>query len=148
MVFVGTHDHTLDDKGRLVLPVRFRSHFAESAYLSPGAGCISLWEPDLFLQMMNRLGEQVRSGEVKQQERNYVAHSSSIVRPDAQGRIVIPERLRAFASLSHDVKVCGTVDSVEIWDAANWSANAADMDQPVSNVFLRGGGSCFMVSRR
>ena len=140
MVFVGTHDHTLDDKGRLVLPVRFRSHFAESAYLSPGAGCISLWEPDLFLQMMKRLGEQVRSGEVKQQERNYVAHSSSIVRPDAQGRIVIPERLRAFASLTHDVKVCGTVDSVEIWDAANWSANAAAMDQPVSNVFLRGGG--------
>ena len=90
--------------------------------------------------MMNRLGEQVRSGEVKQQERNYVAHSSSIVRPDAQGRIVIPERLRAFASLTHDVKVCGTFDSVEIWDAANWSANAADMDQPVSNVFLRGGG--------
>ncbi|MED5393005.1 MAG: division/cell wall cluster transcriptional repressor MraZ, partial [Actinomycetota bacterium] len=89
-----------------------------------------------------RLGEQVRSGEVEQQERNYVAHSSSIVRPDAQGRIVIPEPLRAFASLTHDVKVCGTVDSVEIWDAANWSANADDMDrsQSVPNVFLRGGG--------
>ena len=140
MVFVGTHDHTLDDKGRLVLPVRFRSHFAESAYLSPGAGCISLWEPHLFLQMMKRLGEQVRSGEVEQQERNYVAHSSSIVRPDAQGRIVIPERLRAFASLEHDVVVCGTVDSVEIWDATAWSVMSADMDRLVSDLFLRGGG--------
>jgi len=140
MVFVGTHDHTLDDKGRLVLPVRFRSHFADSAYLSPGAGCISLWEPERFERMIDRLGEQVRAGEVGPRTPKEVAHASSIVRPDAQGRIVIPERLRAFASLTHDVKVCGSVDSVEIWDAANWSAMAADRDQSVSDVFLRGGG--------
>ena len=140
MVFVGTHDHTLDDKGRLVLPARFRSHFTESAYLSPGAGCISLWEPERFERMIERLGEQVRSGEVGSRARSQVAHASSIVRPDAQGRIVIPERLRAFASLGHDVKVCGAVDSVEIWDAANWSAMAADMDRSVADVFLSGGG--------
>jgi MraZ protein len=140
MIFVGTHNHTLDDKGRLVLPARFRGPFADSAYLSPGAGCISLREPEPYEQMLDRLTERVRTGEIEPLTRSLVAHASTIVRPDAQGRIVIPERLRAFASLEHDVVVCGTVDSVEIWDAPAWSVMSADMDRLVSDLFLRGGG--------
>ena len=140
MVFVGTHDHTLDDKGRLVLPARFRSHFTSSAYLSPGAGCISLWGPERFERMIDRLSEQVRSGEIEPLTRNLVAHASSEVRPDAQGRIVIPERLRSFASLEHEVVVCGAVDSIEIWDSATWSSMSAALDRSVAEVFLRGGG--------
>ena len=140
MVFVGAHDHTLDDKGRLVLPARFRSHFAESAYLLPNAGCISLWEPERFEKMIGRLGEQVRAGEIDPLSPKQVAHASSIVRPDAQGRITIPERLRTFASLEHDVMVCGAVESLEIWNAETWAAMSADLDQSVADLFLRGGG--------
>ena len=140
MIFVGTHDHALDDKGRLVLPARFRSHFAESAYLSPDAGCLALWAPEPFEQMLARLKERVRSGEVEPRVPEKVAHRSTIVKPDAQGRIVIPERLRAFASLTHDVVVCGAIDSVEIWDTTAWSAMSADLDRSVADVFRRGGG--------
>ena len=52
MAIVGTHERSLDDKGRLVLPARFRSHFSGVVYLSPGDGCISLWPSERFDSMV------------------------------------------------------------------------------------------------
>ena len=61
MAIVGTHERSLDDKGRLVLPARFRSHFSGVVYLSPGDGCISLWPSERFDSMVASVEEKIRS---------------------------------------------------------------------------------------
>lgn len=140
MVLVGTHDHTLDEKGRFVLPAKFRNHFSGTAYLAPGAGCVALWPPEHFEQMVRRIEEQIRAGEVEAMVLAGLAASSEEVRPDAQGRISVPERLRDLATLEHEVVVCGAIDRIEVWDASTWSEMVPELDRTVAEAFLRGGG--------
>jgi MraZ protein len=140
MAFVGTHEHSLDVKGRLVLPAKFRSHFSGDAYLTMYAGCIALWTPESFDAMAARLKEQVRNGEVEAQAYRALAPSSELVRPDAQGRVMISERLREHASLEHEVAVCGALDRIEIWNPTRWAAVAQGLNQSLADAFLDGAG--------
>ena len=140
MAFVGTHEHSLDEKGRLVLPAKFRSYFSGAAYLTPHAGCLALWTPDGFDEMLSRLKEQIRTGEVEARVRRGLAYNSTTVRPDAQGRVMIPEKLRTLADLEHEVMVCGAIDWIEVWNPARWSEMAPDLDRSVAAAFLQGSG--------
>ncbi|MCS5677252.1 MAG: MraZ N-terminal domain containing protein, partial [Acidimicrobiales bacterium] len=76
MAIVGTHERSLDDKGRLVLPARFRSHFSGVVYLSPGDGCISLWPSERFDSMVASVEEKIRSGELEPNVRRGVSSGS------------------------------------------------------------------------
>lgn len=140
MAFVGTYDHTLDAKGRLVLPSKFRGYFADAAYLSPGAGCIALWTPDRFVEMVRRLEEEVRGRDTNPNALRGLAAMSEEVRPDAQGRIMMPARLQLFAELDREIVVCGAIDRIEIWNAASWNEMADELDQSVATAFRQGSG--------
>jgi MraZ protein len=140
MAFVGTFEHTLDGKGRLVLPSKFRSHFADAAYLSPWAGCVALWTDQRFEAMVRRLEQEVRDGTTEPNVLRGLAARSEEVRPDAQGRIMVPPRLQTFASLDRDLVVCGAIDWIEIWHAPAWEAMADDLDRSVAEAFRQGSG--------
>ncbi|CAI8377440.1 MAG: Transcriptional regulator MraZ [Acidimicrobiales bacterium AG-410-I20] len=140
MVFVGTYEHTLDTKGRLVLPSKFRSHFADAAYLSPGAGCISLWTPVRFEEHVHRLEEEARKGDTSQDVLRGLASKSEEVRPDAQGRIMMPTRLQTFANLDREIIICGNIHHIEIWNASSWTAMADELDESVEIAFRQGSG--------
>lgn len=140
MILVGTHEHTLDDKGRFVLPADYRSHFVGEAYLAPKDDCVALWPAERFEQRVERLIEQVRNGEGDGEELDALGASSKLVRPDTQGRVTIPEKLRSSASLEREVVVCGAIDRIEIWDAAAWADRVPGLDRKVAEVFRRGGG--------
>ena len=66
--------------------------------------------------------------------------NSTTVRPDAQGRVMIPEKLRTLASLEHEVMVCGAIDWIEIWNPTTWSEMAPGLDRSVADAFLQGIG--------
>ena len=140
MAFFGTHEHSLDVKGRLVLPAKFRSHFSGDAYLTMYAGCIALWTPESFDAMAARLKEQVRNGGGEAQADRALAPSSELGRPGAQGRVMISERLREYASLEHEVAVCGALDRIEIWNPTRWAAVAQGLNQSLADAFLDGAG--------
>ena len=140
MAFVGTHEHSLDMKGRLVLPAKFRSHFSGDAYLTMYAGCIALWTPESFDAMAARMKEQFRNGTVTAEAYRALAPSSELVRPDAQGRVMISERLREHASLEHEVAVCGALDRIEIWNPTRWAVVAQGLNQSLADAFLDGAG--------
>ena len=140
MAIVGTHERSLDDKGRLVLPARFRSHFSGVVYLSPGDGCISLWPSERFDLMVASVEEKIRSGELEPNVRRGVSSGSVEVSPDAQGRVMLPEKLRAFARLEHEVVVCGAIDRIEIWNPITWADMAPDLDRLVAEAMGITGG--------
>jgi len=120
--FFGRFEHTLDDKGRLTLPAKYRADFEHGGYLTQNVdGCLALWTPDEFdlqTEAMQRRAAQ------SQGDRNLVrlwASSSTDLTTDRQGRISIPAHLRAFAGLGNDVLVHGAIERVELWDPARWS---------------------------
>ncbi|MGH9183073.1 MAG: division/cell wall cluster transcriptional repressor MraZ [Acidimicrobiales bacterium] len=121
-VFYGEFEHALDVKGRLILPVKLRDHFAAGGFLTKVLdGCLALYTDEEFTKVLNTMQERARRG---QMERNVVrsfAAGSTDVSPDRQGRIAIPANLRAFAGLEREVTVTGQINRVEIWDAARWA---------------------------
>ena len=141
MAFVGTYDHTLDAKGRLVLPSKFRGYFADAAYLSPGRdGCVALRTPDDFKEMVERFQEEVRGKDADPRSLRALSTQSEEVRPDTQGRIMVPARLQLFAGLEREIVVCGVIDRIEIWNAASWKEMADELDQSVVTAFQNGSG--------
>ena len=120
--FVGRFEHSLDAKGRVILPARFRPQFERGGYLSENReGCLALWAPGEFDRQMRAMQERADSGGRQDRNRARVwAASSSEVELDRQGRMAIPAHLRSFASLETEVLVHGAIDRVELWSPATW----------------------------
>ena len=93
-VFVGTFEHSLDDKGRVVLPSTFRSHLADKGFISQLDDCLGLWTEDGFTEVATRLTQKVRDGLAPQDAMRAFSSAAAEVRPDRQGRVTIPQRLR------------------------------------------------------
>lgn len=119
--FFGTFLPRLDDKGRLILPAKFRPRLAGGIVLTRGQDkCIFGWPPDAF----NAFTERIRQMPfTNKQARNFVRmlySGAASELPDNQGRISIPPVLREWAGISRDCAVIGAMDRIEIWDAASW----------------------------
>lgn len=122
-MFLGTHHPRLDDKGRLILPAKFRAELAEGLVITKGQErCLYVFPQAEF----ERIAEAVRHASVTQKPlrdrtRLFFAGAEDAV-PDRQGRITIPPPLRDYAGLTRDCVVNGRNTHVEVWDAARWAA--------------------------
>jgi MraZ protein len=125
----------LDDKGRLILPAKFRGQLAPGLVMTRGQErCLFLLPMDEF----GRMYEQVRQApSSNRQARDYLRvflSGASDEVPDKQGRVSIPPTLRAYAGLERDVAVIGVGTRVEVWDAAAWEAYLADQETGYSET--------------
>lgn len=118
-MFLGTSDHHLDSKGRVILPTDFREQLGESFYITMGFNrCAQV----MSLEEFDRLREQIRQLPAdKALSLQYLLISpAKLVSPNSQGRIIIPQKLREDAGLSADVTVVGMDTRIEIWDKATF----------------------------
>ena len=122
-MFLGTHQPRLDDKGRLILPAKFRDELAEGLVVTKGQErCLYVWPRVEFARITEQLrAAPVTSKGVRDYMRVLFAGASDEV-PDKQGRITLPPQLREYAGLTRDCVVIGANTRVEIWDAAAWDA--------------------------
>lgn len=120
-MLLGTHSPRLDDKGRVVLPAKYRSDLVDGVVLTKGQErCIVLWPQSEFQAHADRLNEASRSN---QRARAYlrVLFSSAVDQtPDKQGRIQIPAQLREYADLEGEVVVAGNGTTAELWQPSAW----------------------------
>jgi MraZ protein len=120
-VFLGQFEHALDQKGRVILPARYREAFEPGAYLAASLdGCVALYENEEFNRVMNDVQEVAKRGPRERQAARAFAANAIQASIDKQGRMLIPSNLRAFASLERDVVITGNVNKVEIWDLGRW----------------------------
>jgi MraZ protein len=119
--FVGTYEHGLDDKGRMVLPSKIRAQLGETGMLAKLDRCLGLWTPEGFERAADQLEAEIETGRATTGAlRQFIADAHEVT-PDQQGRIVIPQRLRTFADLGSDVVITGRMKRAELWDARVWS---------------------------
>ena len=120
--FVGTHEHGLDDKGRMVLPAKIRAQLGETGMVGMADGCLGLWTIDGFDAIADRLAAAVEEGAADPAVlRKFMAFAAEVT-PDQQGRVVIPQVLRDHAGLGSEVVVNGRRDRAEIWAKDRWHA--------------------------
>ncbi len=120
-MFLGEHQHSLDAKGRVILPARFREELAGGLVFAPSQErCIDVYPRETFEHRVAELRQLPREN---QRARDYLrillagAHEET---PDAQGRVTIPPRLREYAGLARLLSVNGAGERVEIWDRETW----------------------------
>ena len=128
-MFLGQFDHTIDAKGRMAVPAKFRGQLEKGAVISKGMGtCLSVYTMQRWEEKSAELVEGKTSEELRDFERR-IYPSASEVELDSQGRLVIPYRLRTYASLDSEVTVAGVRDHIEIWDRAIWLEYQVKLDQ-------------------
>ncbi len=124
-MFLGEHEHSLDSKGRVILPARYREALAQAYVAGERDGCLSLWPPEDFAVRAEEMRERARASAGGRRVARAFFSNAEVATPDRQGRIAIPPKLRAFAGLDREVVICGQFDHVEIWDAGRWAEHEA-----------------------
>lgn len=129
-MFLGTHTPRLDEKGRLIMPAKFREQLEEGVVVTRGQErCLYVFPVAEFA----RLADQLRQAPVtSKQARDYLRvflSGASDESVDRQGRFTIPTNLRTYAGLTRDCAVIGAGTRVEIWDHAAWETYLNEQEQ-------------------
>ncbi|HLB29074.1 MAG TPA: cell division/cell wall cluster transcriptional repressor MraZ [Dehalococcoidia bacterium] len=130
MPFRGTYEHTLDDRGRVAIPARYREIFRDGAVLAQGLdGCIDVYTVADYEKQVAFLYQEPRHHRRGRRLRRGPTARCWDVELDRQGRILIPLRLRQWAGVGSSVIVYGATECLEIWEPQRWQQEMAAIDQ-------------------
>jgi MraZ protein len=122
-VFLGDHQHTLDAKGRVSLPAKFRAQMTGKIVVSQGLDqCLYVYPADEYNRFVEDLIAREDFKPTMRKVRRFFTAGAVETELDSAGRVSLPANLREYARLSKDVAVTGNGNRIEIWDSAAWSA--------------------------
>ncbi len=123
-MFMGEYNHTIDAKGRLIVPAKFREQLGETFVITNGNdGCLNIYTREDWETFLEKLQLLPNSEDSRKLRRKLVAQAND-VEFDKQGRILIPPALRGHAGLNKDVVLAGVIDKIEVWDKDRWEEQA------------------------
>ncbi|MBD9088350.1 MAG: transcriptional regulator MraZ [Lachnospira sp.] len=138
-MFMGEYNHTIDAKGRLIVPVKFREILGDNFIVTKGLdGCLFVYPNDEWTRFEEKLkGLPLTNKNARQFTRFFLAGAAAC-EVDKQGRILLPQVLREFASLEKDVVLVGVASRIEIWSRERWDESMntydGDMDEVAENM--------------
>ena len=134
-MFLGTHEPKLDEKGRLILPAKFRDELAAGLVITKGQErCLYVFPQNEFANITETLRQApVTQKAARDYSRVMFAGAHDEI-PDRQGRVTIPQGLREYASLEKECVVIGANTRVEIWDSKSWNEYLADREKNFAEV--------------
>jgi len=121
-MFIGEYNHNLDDKGRLAIPAKFRAILKKGAVVTKGLdNCLFLYSKEQFEVIAKKFSSlPIGSAKARAFSRHMLAGAMD-VEFDNQGRITLPEYLRAFSGLKKKIIVAGLYNHLEVWDETTWN---------------------------
>jgi MraZ protein len=134
-MFLGTHAPKLDDKGRLILPAKFRDELARGVVLTRGQErCLYVFAEAEFERHVERIREAPLTSKAGRDFLRLFLSGASAEIPDKQFRVTIPPALRDYAGLERDLTVIGAGNRAEIWAADAWNDYYKDREQSFSET--------------
>ena len=126
---LGEHTYQMDPKGRISLPVRFRDAFKAGVHLTLGQeGCLYAFPQEDWQREKRRVEERALANPSSRGYTRIFFGNAEHVDLDAQGRLVVPRRLREKAGLGRDVAVVGVADRLEIWSLEAWERYSEELE--------------------
>ena len=127
--FIGEFAHSLDDRGRLAIPAKFRPRFKDGAVVTRWLEkSLAVFPTKRFAELQGKVAElPVSRGNARQFTR-FLMSGAHEDEPDGQGRIVLPQHLREYAGIANEAIVVGANDHLEIWSPKNWREYIADTE--------------------
>ncbi len=133
-MFLGQFQHNLDDKGRLMIPARFREQLDSGAYITQGFDrCLMVMTGDYFRQVYGDLNSTNLTDPNARLMRRMILANAYQLEVDKVGRVLVPQPLREFAGLDGEAIVAGQGEYFEVWTPAAWGAQIKLMQDTEAN---------------
>jgi MraZ protein len=121
-MFTGEFEHSVDDKGRLTIPAKFRDELASGVVVTRGLdNCLWAFSRSEWEKLAEKIATLPKTSQAARNFTRFMFASASESIPDRQGRVLIPQNLRDYAGISNETAVIGVMDRVEIWNPDRWS---------------------------
>ena len=138
-MFMGEYNHTIDAKGRLIVPAKFREILGDNFIVTKGLdGCLFVYPSDEWTRFEEKLKSLPLTNKNARQFTRFFLAGAAACEVDKQGRILLPQVLREFASLEKDVVLVGVASRIEIWSRERWDESMntydGDMDEVAENM--------------
>ena len=135
LLFLGEFEHSIDDKGRLAIPARFRPALDDGLFITRGLDrCLVIWDGDSWRSMAERVRDlNPWQADARRMQRHFFSGAVQ-AQPDKLGRVVIPQYLRAYAGLEAEVIVVGLADRVEVWAKAEWERERSQAERDSADL--------------
>ena len=123
-MFMGEYSHTIDTKGRLIIPSRFREELGETFVVTKGLdGCLFVFSDEEWKAFEIKLKSLPLTNKNARQFARFFVAGATPCELDKQGRLLLPATLREFAGLEKDVVLTGMLNRIEIWSKDKWNEN-------------------------
>ncbi len=137
-MFLGEYEHTIDQKGRLAIPAKFRTALVDGAVVARGLdGCLTIYPRREWDDLAGRIAALPITDPSARAFSRFILSGASDVDTDKQGRIILPAYLRQYAGLGASVIVAGLYSRVEIWDKAKWETFSQESQMNSSEIASR-----------
>ncbi|MCX6786063.1 MAG: division/cell wall cluster transcriptional repressor MraZ [Candidatus Komeilibacteria bacterium] len=134
-MFIGEYQHTIDEKGRLAVPAKFRAELAHGAVVTRGLdNCLFLYPKKDWQELAEKLVKLPISQSNTRAFSRLMLSGAMPAEMDKQGRVVLPDYLRKYATLNKKVIVTGLYNRLEIWDEAVWEKYKAATEKDSGNI--------------
>jgi MraZ protein len=133
-MFLGQYQHNLDDKGRLMIPARFRELLAAGAFITQGFDkCLMVMTDVYFKQVYDRINAMNLADPTARLLRRLILSNAYPVEVDKVGRILVPQNLRQVITLESEAIIAGQGEYFEVWTPASWNEQMAELQNIETN---------------
>jgi len=134
-MFIGEYSHTIDEKGRLAIPAKFRAALKKGAVVTKGVdNCLFLYTKEEWKKVAQKLGDLSIAKANSRAIARLMLAGAMDVSLDTQGRISIPEYLRTYANTKKKAVVTGLLSRLEIWDMATWEKYKQETEKSSTDI--------------
>ncbi len=143
-MFMGQYSHSIDDKGRFIMPAKFREQLGKEFVVTRGSeGCLFVYPQEEWKKIESRVQELALSGKEGRKFMRLFFSSAAGLEIDKQGRVAIPSSLKEYGGINKEVELIGSVSHIEIWDKDRWNKYIEDSDMDEVSDYVAGQGLIF-----
>jgi len=134
-MFIGEYQHTIDEKGRVAVPVKFRLDLSKGAVVTRGLDrCLFVYPMEAWERLASKLTQLPISQSKSRAFARLMLAGAMDVEADKQGRIILPEYLREYADMKKNVVIAGLYDRLEIWDESAWKKYKSSTEKDSNEI--------------
>ena len=122
-MFIGEYHHTIDEKGRIIIPAKFREELGNNFIITRGIeNCLFVYSEENWAKITNKLNSLPFTKKDARTFNRFFMSGATNVELDKQGRVNISKPLIDYASLLKDYVIIGTGDRLEVWSQESWDS--------------------------
>lgn len=134
-MYIGEYIHSIDAKGRVIMPQKFREQLSPTFYITRGIdGCLFVYDETEWQAMYDKMKDLRLTSKKAREFSRFLYAPAREVEVDKQGRIIIPQNLREYAEIKKDVAITGVASRIEIWSKERYDQYNKEKEEIFDNM--------------